>query len=61
MFGGKNRLSELLKKMFDLLLVGYKCQVYAQGNIWKVNSEITGKIDAKHADMSFLDKKDIAQ
>ncbi len=61
MFGGKNRLSELLKKMFDLLLVGYKCQIYAQGNIWKVNSEIGGKIDAKQGYMSYLDKKDIAQ
>ncbi len=29
-----------MKKMFDMLLIGYKCQIYEKGNIWKVNDDI---------------------
>ena len=41
-----------MRKMFGLLLIGYKCQIFDKGNIWKVNDEILN--------MALVDKKDLA-
>lgn len=43
-FAGKNRNAELLREMFDLLMVGYRCQVFDKGNIWKTNDQVAKKV-----------------
>ena len=56
MFAGKYRLSEIVKKMFDLLMIGYKWQVFGKSNIWRTNDEVLLK-DWKEIG----DKKELVQ